>query len=101
MTDKLSWMPEIAIETEEESARGWRFGVTVHQNGRTFTYAVTLSWSDYDLWSHGQLAPQRVVRAAFEFLLGRESPSEIFSKFDCAVIRRYFPEVDRELPKLL
>ena len=93
---------KIDVKTEEDSPRGWRFGVELEEEGgETRSYAVTLSWSDYDLWSRGQVAPERVVRAAFEFLLRRESAGSILERFDCAVIRRYFPEVDRELPKLL
>ena len=94
-------MARIEVKTEEDSPRGWSFGVELTDEGRRREYSVTLSWSDYDLWSHGQVAPERVVRAAFEFLLSREPADAILSKFDCAVIRRYFPDVDRELPKLL
>ena len=71
------------------------------ESKNSFDFKVTLSWADYDLWCHGRVAPQRVVQAAFEFLLSRENASSILSKFDCSVIRRYFPEVDRELPKMI
>jgi hypothetical protein len=94
-------MVKIDVKTEEDSPRGWSFGVELDSDGTRHAYAVTLSWSDYDLWSHGQVAPERVVRAAFEFLLKREGPESILPRFDCAVIRRYFPDVDRELPRLL
>lgn len=94
-------MARIEVKTEQDSGRGWSFGVEVEGEGQPHRYTVTLSWSDYDLWSHGQVAPERVVRAAFEFLLRREGAGAILSKFDCALIRRYFPEVDRELPGLL
>ena len=59
---------------------------------------MTLSFQDYDHWSHGRVPPSRVVEAAFEYLLDHEGPNEIMKKFDCSVIRRYFPEVDGELP---
>ena len=91
-------MTQINVKTENESPRGWAFAVELTDNGTTHQYDVTLSWSDYDLWSHGRVAPERVVKAAFEFLLDNEPASAIMSKFDCAVIRRYFPEVDSELP---
>ncbi len=89
----------IEIGTETEGPNRWAYEVRVKQGGETFDYNVTLSWADYDLWSHGRVAPERVVRAAFEFLLSREPASSILPKFDCSVIRRYFPEVDAELPK--
>lgn len=94
-------MAEIEIKSESEAGNGWTFNVEVDDNGRSHRYDVTLNWSDYDLWSRGQVAPEKVVKAAFEFLLEREPASAILSRFDCAVIRRYFPEVDKELPKLL
>jgi hypothetical protein len=100
-TERVRGMVDVNVKTEEDSPRGWRFEVELSENGTRKSYDVTLSWSDYDLWSHGQFAPERVVKAAFKFLLEREPMDAILAKFDCAVIRRYFPEVDRELAKLL
>ena len=94
-------MAEIEIGEETEEQNGWSYPVRVFADGKTREYAVTLSWSDYDLWSRGRAAPSKVVERAFEFLLEREPADAIMGKFDCSVIRRYFPEVDRELPKLI
>jgi hypothetical protein len=94
-------MPTISIGTETQGNNHWAYEVAVEDAGRRFDYRVTLSWSDYDLWSHGRVAPQRVVRAAFAFLLRQEPASSILPRFDCAVIRRYFPHVDKELPGML
>ncbi len=94
-------MPNIHVKTEEDQGRGWKFGVEVDANGKVHTYEVTLNWSDYDLWSRGQVAPERVIQAAFRFLLQREPAGEILSRFDCAMIRRYFADVDKVLPTLI
>jgi len=94
-------MAEIEVGVEIEGNNHWRYDVSVSDDGRKFEYDVTLSWSDYDHWSHGRTAPERVVKAAFEFLLQRESAASIMTRFDCSVIRRYFPEVDTELPQLI
>lgn len=75
--------------------------MSVEDGGQTHAYDVTLSWADYDLWSHGRVAPEKVVRAAFEFLLAREPATSILPRFDCSVIRRYFPDVDAELPRMI
>jgi len=91
-------MTEIDVQTEEEADRRWRYQVALRDGEATRRYEVTLGWSDYDLWSHGRVPPQRVVEATFEFLLEREPAAEILPQFDCALVRRYFPEVDRELP---
>ncbi|PSO52801.1 MAG: hypothetical protein BRC47_12325 [Cyanobacteria bacterium QS_7_48_42] len=92
-------MANIEIQSQTEQDNGWAYEVNLDNNGSQHQYSVTLSRSDYDKWSQGQLPPKNVVKAAFEFLLERESASSIMSKFDCSVIRRYFPDVDRELPK--
>lgn len=94
-------MAEIEVGTETETAVHWAYDVRVFDKGRTYDFAVTLSFQDYDLWSRGRVPPSRVVEAAFEFLLANEPATSIMSKFDCSVIRRYFSQVDRELPKLL
>jgi len=94
-------MATINVGTETEGSNHWAYDVQVQDNGHRYEYRVTLGWSDYDLWSHGRVAPERVVKAAFEFLLQREEASSIQPRFDCSVIRRLFNEVDRELPKLI
>lgn len=94
-------MARIDIGTETQGDNCWEYEVRVADDGRSFDYQVTLNWSDYDHWSHGRVAPQNVVRAAFEFLLSKETASCILPKFDCSLIRRYFPEVDKELPKMV
>ncbi len=93
-------MAEIEIGPETEGKNNWSYEVSVFDAGKRHMYAVTLSFQDYDLWSKGTLPPSKVVEKAFKFLLQRESAGEIMSKFDCSVIRRYFPEVDAELPKM-
>ncbi|XAM00861.1 hypothetical protein OT109_05630 [Phycisphaeraceae bacterium D3-23] len=94
-------MAEIEVGQELETATHWAYDVRVFDEGRTHDFAVTLSFQDYDLWSRGQAAPSRVVEACFEFLLANEGADEISPKFDCSVIRRYFPDVDAELPGML
>ena len=94
-------MAEIEVGTETEAANHWAYQVRVFADGRTYDYAVTLSFQDYDLWSRGRVAPSRVIETAFAFLLANEPASSIMNKFDCSVIRRYFPQVDQELPKML
>ncbi len=94
-------MSEIHVKTEEEAGHGWRFEVEVRRDGVVWDYEVTLSWADYDLWGRGQVAPERVVKAAFEYLLSKEGPGEILPRFDCAVIRKYFKDVDKEMGQFL
>lgn len=94
-------MPDIEVSHEREENNRWSYQVKVFDAGRVYEYEVTLNWSDYDLWSRGRIAPSSVVETAFRFLLEREPASMIMSRFDCSVIRRYFPEVDKKLPGML
>lgn len=94
-------MATINIQSETKHKDSWAYQVKLSDHGAEHEYNVTLSQSDYQLWSPNQVPPQAVIKAAFEFLLEREPATSILSKFDCALIRRYFPDVDRELPKKL
>lgn len=94
-------MTTIAVTTETDSQHGWAFTVQVGDNGRCREHRVALSWRDYDHWSHGRVAPERVVEAAMRYMLDRGPADDIDERFDCAVIRRYYPQVDRELPSML
>ncbi|MFP4338758.1 MAG: hypothetical protein ACLFQP_12615 [Halothece sp.] len=94
-------MANIEIQSTKEENNGWSYQVKLNEGGSSYQYNVTLSRSDYEKWSNGQIQPEQVIQAAFDFLRDREPPSAILSQFDCSVIRRYFPEVDKELPKKL
>jgi hypothetical protein len=58
-----------------------------------------------DKATHDQLGgghdPERVIAAAFAFLLDREPKESILPRFDVTVISRYFPEFETELPDYL
>ena len=94
-------MSDIEIVLETEGQNQWSYQVRVFEQGRAYNFDVTLNWSDYDLWCRGRVAPQKVVRTAFKFLLQNEPVTTIISRFDCSLIRRYFPSVDQQLPKML
>lgn len=94
-------MSDIEIGAETEGTNCWSYPVTVFDGGKRYTYEASLSWSDYDHWCKGRVPPAKVLEAAFKFLLAREPASAILEKFDCSVIRRYFPEVDEQLPEML
>ena len=91
-------MAAIEVSHEREGTNQWSYTVRVDVGGRRHEYAVTLGFSDYDLWCRGRAAPSKVVEQAFAFLLEREPAEAILARFDCSLIRRYFPEVDQQLP---
>ena len=75
------------------------FLVRVSEAGSESTHRVTLKQDDYDSLTGGKVKPEELVKQSFEFLLERESKESILSRFDLSVIRRYFPEYDREIKR--
>jgi Holliday junction resolvase-like predicted endonuclease len=61
-------------------------------------HRVTVSRADVARLAGGR-APERLIEAAFRFLLEREPKESILARFDVSVIARYFPEFERELPR--
>ncbi|HYA73686.1 MAG TPA: hypothetical protein VEF36_11080 [Roseiarcus sp.] len=74
--------------------------VVVGEAGGASRHRVTLTRADLVRLA-GAGAPERLVEAAFRFLLEREPKESILARFDVSVIARYFPEFERELPRYL
>lgn len=95
-------MARIDVKTETDSPRGWTFAVAVYDDAQPPTeYQVVLSWVDYDHWSHGRVPPERVAAAAVRFVLDQEDGHGLGHRFDCARLRRLWPEIDRLMPGML
>jgi hypothetical protein len=74
------------------------FDVVVADAGGTSRHRVSLTRADLVRLA-GARAPERLIEAAFRFLLEREPKESILGRFDVSVIARYFPEFERELPR--
>ncbi|MGO4869090.1 MAG: hypothetical protein ACLPGW_00520 [Roseiarcus sp.] len=74
------------------------FDIVVADARGTSRHRVTLTHADLTRLA-GARAPERLVEAAFRFLLDREPKESILARFDLSVIARYFPEFERELPR--
>ncbi len=86
------------IEVEKTSAGGkTEFQVTVTEGAGQTTHRVSMSPLTYKKLSRGAVSEERLVQAAFEFLLDREPKESILRSFDLTVISRYFPEFERLL----
>ncbi|HEY4869179.1 MAG TPA: hypothetical protein VII79_04150 [Candidatus Dormibacteraeota bacterium] len=71
---------------------------TVRVDGMSFDVGV--SDSDADQLAPG-VEPKELVRESFRFLLEREPPESILSRFDLTVIERYFPNYRGEIARRL
>src|SRR5688500_9344010 len=56
--------------------------------GRDTRHEVSLSWVDYEHWSHGRIAPERVARAVVETLIDAQW-LPLPARFDAATARRW------------
>ncbi len=74
------------------------FDVVVGEAAGASRHRVTLRRADVARLAGGR-APERLIEAAFRFLLEREPKESILARFDISVIARYFPEFERELPR--
>lgn len=89
-------MAKIDIQTEEEVGRGWVYHALVEHAGQKTEHTVKLAWVDHELWSGGRVPPSKVIEALIAFVVDQKR--ELPASFDAATVRRWFPEVDRELP---
>src|SRR5579862_5030662 len=69
-----------------------QFEVAVRDRSGETHYQVTMSQRDFERLGAGQATPEACIRAAFLFLLDRESKESILRRFDVSVIQNYFPE---------
>jgi hypothetical protein len=76
------------------------FDVTVRDANSESHHQVTMQRKVCEKLGGGH-TPERVLEAAFRFLLDREPKESILGRFDVSVIGQYFPEFERELPGYL
>jgi hypothetical protein len=76
------------------------FDVVLREGASETRHRITLTAPDAARLSGGA-AEEKLVEAAFRFLLDREPKESILSHFDLSVISRYFPEFEQRLPDYL
>jgi hypothetical protein len=101
LVDGCTWrMAMIEIRRTQEGDP-LAFEVVVREGKGETRHQVTMARATCERLAASEHAPERVVEAAFSFLLDREPKESILGRFDVTVISRYFPEFERELPKYL
>lgn len=82
---------EVSIDREHELAAGWSFDATVRRTGPgpATHHRLTLAWVDYEYWSHGAAAPERVAKAVIETVLELTPERAVPEQFDAAAARRW------------
>jgi len=87
------------VLTEREVDGGWIFDVSVRCGTPLVTtrHEVRLSWVDYEYWSHGVAAPERVVKAVVELVLDQRPDVALPAKFDSSTARRWVRDADQRV----
>jgi hypothetical protein len=73
------------------------FAVTVDEGSSKTEHTVVLDDDYYRDLNQGSMTKEELIKRSFEFLLQRESKESILSRFNLKVIKRYFPEFEREI----
>jgi hypothetical protein len=74
------------------------FEVIVRDGTGKTHHDVTL---DFENLAHADCTAEQYIKAAFCFLLDRESKEAILKRFDISLITRYFPEFPNEIRRYL
>lgn len=82
--------PDVDVRCGREGA-GWLCLVRVREGPFATEHRVTVAPAELARLDPAAADPERLVRAAFVFLLEREPASSILRSFDLTVIGRYFP----------
>ena len=72
----------------------------VDVDGVVHEHDVALAWVDYEHWSHGRVAPERIIRAVVEVLLSERPDLELPARFDASTARRWCPAIDERVPEV-
>ena len=91
-------MIDVALKKSDDP---YAFEVKVAERGTETRHRVTMTDATYQKLARENASPERVIEAAFEFLLDREPKESILGSFDVNVISRYFPDFESEIADYL
>jgi hypothetical protein len=77
------------------------FDVTIREASGQTRHRVRISRVYYQQLTGERCPPERLIEAAFRFLLEREAKEAILPRFDVRIISRYFPEFEARLPRYI
>ena len=88
-------MISVMVRCHGSRGDGWTCSVATREHGiDVSSHRVRVGAEDLDRLAPGAEGPTGLVKASFDFLLERESPSMILRSFDLTEIGRYFPDYE-------
>ena len=87
----------IRILDKVKISNGWEFAVGVDE----YTYSVKLHKDYWAQLSDKETPPEKLIEAAFKFLLEREKPEQILHEFWLKQIKMYFPDFEEKVGSYL
>ena len=75
------------------------YKVIIDEGSSKTEHAVALDEEFYQTLTAGTITKEELIRKSFIFLLAREPKESILSRFNVKVIKRYFPEYEKEIKK--
>lgn len=88
----------VVIKDIVNTNNGWFFEVEVKNKERT-NHEVILEKDYWRKLTSEEMDPRELVKKSFKFLLERESANSILKSFNLKIIKKYFPEYEKEMAK--
>lgn len=87
--------------TAYPAGAAWVCEVLVDHAGEHTRHTVSVTARDLARWARGAEKEdvEDLVTRSFDFLLDREPPGSILSRFDLSVIQRYFRDYDQHFKR--
>ena len=90
-------MAEIAVAEGTQEDQSVSFEVKVSDSRSETVHEVTVARAELDRLAEPGESGSQFIRRCFEFLLEREPKESIMRSFDISVIKKYFPDFEREI----
>lgn len=89
----------IRVLTESDARQGWLFVVAIpadtrEKAGGEQQIELTLSWQDYEYWSHGMKSPSLIAEVVVRALMQACPDRLLPPRFDASTARRWVRDFD-------
>lgn len=95
----MSKKKSVSVKVQKQSPTddGWLFTVWLGEDEERTEHMVVLDREYWEKLTKGVGTPADIIKKSFEFLLQREVQGMVLKSFDLRVIKKYFPEFEKEI----